>query len=98
MSEADKTLEDKMLSLNNDFLTHKLVEGYQQERLKEAQIRRLLKESKAAKPGLRERFLTRSGVFLITLGQRLVERNGAKVLPPYLLDQPYHLGKNGKLI
>ena len=58
----------------NVFLSSEMNRMYREELLREAQIARLISASRAKRPTLRDRFLLRSGEFLIQFGQKLKAR------------------------
>lgn len=58
-----------------------LAKIYQQERLEEARMARLVKEARAGRPGLRDRLLVESGELLIIIGHRLKDGHGLRMQP-----------------
>jgi hypothetical protein len=65
-----------------------LVKTDEKERLESARTAWLVKQARAGRPKLRERFLTRSGAFLVLTGHRLQARYGAGTAPRLTRDRP----------
>ena len=55
----------------NDYVALKLAKFREQEMLREAEIRRLIRESKAKNPSSGNRLVSRIGTLLISLGHNL---------------------------
>ncbi len=74
----------------NNYLISELVRQHQKNLLEEARLERLLSESRASRPRLRDRLLLKSGNILIFLGERLKEKYELRIEARLVLKSPTH--------